>query len=295
MESVKVLLKDYKNYLNGEINLSEGTVEIYIREAVYLSDYLFERGKNPETAASDDIAGFLSSRRKAGLKSASLNKAVSSVRAFFRYLQIEGVRQDNPSQLIEMPARERKLPDFLSVDDLEALFSAIDIKTPAGIRDMAVFELIYSCGLRISEACGLKCSNILLGDSVIRITGKGNKQRIVPLGEVGEYWLSKYLHEVRPLLLKGKKTDFLFLNYRGDGISRKGVWKRFRVLRETADIQSRVHTLRHSFATHLLKGGADLRSVQELLGHSDISTTQIYTHLSRDDLKDYHSRYHPEG
>ena len=290
-----LLISDYKNYITAELNLSPGTIEIYLREASYLMEYLNNKSLDPVTAEIKDIEDFIILRKNDNLQPASVSKSISSIRSFFRYMQIEDIRKDNPAKLLDLPSKSRTLPDYLSVDDLENLLSSIDTKKTFGIRDRAIFELIYSCGLRISEACGLKCSNILWEDGVIRITGKGSKQRIVPVGDVGVYWLKKYFHEARPVMLKGRKTESLFLSSRGTGIGRKGVWKRFKMLSEAQNISSRVHNLRHSFATHLLKGGADLRSVQELLGHSDISTTQVYTHLSRNDLKEYHHKYHPDG
>lgn len=302
------LLNGYLQYLKAELNLSDSTVDIYAAEASLFSEYLDGKGKHPANAGIEEIENYLTERRegkitphsfpersKPGLKASSLNKASSSLRSFFRYLQLEDIRDDNPARFVASARREKRLPEFLSAEDVDRLLESIDISTPAGLRDRAFFELVYSCGLRISEACSLKYSNISDRDNVIRVTGKGDKQRLVPEGEAAEYWLGRYTSEARPLLLKKRKTDFIFLNNRGTPISRKGVWKRFNELARLCGIKSRVHTLRHSFATHLLTGGADLRSVQELLGHSDISTTQVYTHLTRNDLRDYHRKYHPEG
>jgi integrase/recombinase XerD len=306
------ILKKYGQYLKAELNLSDSTSAIYTSEAALFTEYLAGIGKTCLTAETSDIENYLVQRREGhllpaqadplqrpeyneSLKASTISKLASSIRSFFRFLLLEDFRDDNPSRYVESPRKEKKLPDFLSIDDIDTLLNQIDIKTAAGLRDRAIFELIYSCGLRISEACSLKCGNIMHGDSVIKVLGKGSKHRIVPLGETAELWLARYMTESRPLLLKKIKTDFVFLNNRGKGIGRKGVWKRFNELASVCGIESRVHTLRHSFATHLLTGGADLRSVQEMLGHSDISTTQVYTHLTRDDLKGYHRKYHPEG
>ncbi len=295
------ILKKYEQYLKAELNLSDSTSLIYTSEAALFIEYLAGTGKTLLNAETADIENYLVERKEGKIKfhenlvASTVSKLVSSIRSLFRFLLLEDLRNDNPSRYVASPRKEKKLPDFLSVDDIDTLLNSIDIKTPAGMRDRAIFELIYSCGLRISEACSLKCGNIMHSDSVIKVLGKGNKHRIVPLGETAEVWLARYMAESRPLLLKKIKTDFVFLNNRGKGIGRKGVWKRFNELASLCGIESRVHTLRHSFATHLLTGGADLRSVQELLGHSDISTTQVYTHLTRDDLKGYHRQYHPEG
>ena len=326
----KSMLKKYEQYLKAELNLSLPTVKFYIDEANLFTGYLSRNNKSYVSAEISDIENYIIERKNriitlsdnlnskvvcagrgnqtapsapaatennvnSSLKSATINKVATGVRSFFRFLQLEDVRDDNPSRYIKVSRRGKKLPDFLTVEDIDTLLDSIDVSTHSGLRDRALFELIYSCGLRISEACTLKCSNIFSNDSVIKVIGKGNKHRIVPEGDAAEYWLKRYLKEARPLMLKNKKTDAVFLNIRGEAISRKGVWKRFKEIAMACGIESRVHTLRHSFATHLLTGGADLRSVQEMLGHTDISTTQIYTHLARNDLKECHKQFHPEG
>ena len=307
----KSMLKKYEQYLKAELNLSLPTVRFYIDEANLFTGYLEENNKTYTSTEMSDIENYITGRKNRtiklsdnescktenniNLKSTTINKVVSGIRSFFKFLQLENVRDDNPSRFIKMSRRGKKLPDYLSVEDIDTLLDSIDVSTPFGLRDRALFELIYSCGLRISEACALKCSNIFSNDSVIKVIGKGNKHRIVPEGDAAEYWLKRYIKEARPFMIKNHKTDFVFLNNKGEAISRKGVWKRFKEIAMACGIESRVHTLRHSFATHLLTGGADLRSVQEMLGHTDISTTQIYTHLARNDLKECHKQYHPEG
>ena len=173
------------------------------------------------------------------------------------------------------------------------MLDSIDVSNPLGVRDRTLFELIYSCGLRISEACGLLIENVHLSERLIMVSGKGSKQRIVPFGGQAALWLKKWLVEVRPGIVGNRAVPFVFVNYQGKGLSRKGVWKRFQKLEEETGVTAKVHTLRHSFATHLLAGGADLRSVQELLGHSDITTTQIYTQVDNEVLRDYHRDYFP--
>ncbi|MCL2791597.1 MAG: tyrosine recombinase XerD [Spirochaetaceae bacterium] len=305
------MLKKYEQYLKAELNLTQTTVRFYFDEASLFTEYLRKNNKTYVSAEVLDIENYIIERKNRtivlsdiescktenniNLKSATINKVASGIRSLFKFLQLENVRSDNPSRFVKMSRKGKKLPDFLSVEDIDTLLDSIDVSTHSGLRDRALFELIYSCGLRISEACTLKCSNIFNNDSVIKVIGKGNKHRIVPEGDAAEYWLKKYIQEARPLMLKNRKTDFVFLNIRGEPISRKGVWKRFKEIAVACGIESRVHTLRHSFATHLLTGGADLRSVQEMLGHADIATTQIYTHLARNDLKECHKQYHPEG
>ena len=203
---------------------------------------------------------------------------------------------ENPASFVESTKINRAISEVLSREEVDALLNSIECDTPIGIRDRTLFELIHSCGLRISEAVELGRSRVFTRERIIRVRGKGDKDRLVPLGDISVQWINRYLQEVRPRLQEGhKRTDRFFLSQRGSGISRKGIWKRFKMIQQKAGITGKVHTLRHSFATHLLQGGADLRAVQELLGHADISTTQIYTHLDTEDLKSLHGRYHPRG
>ena len=219
-------------------------------------------------------------------------RVVSSLHAFYKFMRLEGLRLDDPSELIETPKQERSLPSVLAPEEVDRFLGSIDPSTPRGLRDRALFELIYSCGLRISEAADLSFDRLYLRERVIRVIGKGRKERLVPFGEEAALWLGRYIEEGRPALAKGR-SDRVFLNQAGKGISRKGIWKRFDGLRDASGVTAKVHTFRHSFATHLLAGGADLRTVQELLGHSDISTTQIYTHIEPESLQDYHRDYFP--
>jgi integrase/recombinase XerD len=208
----------------------------------------------------------------------------------------EGAASTNPSELVDMPKMPKHLPDVLSVDEVDTLLSVIDTSKPAGLRDRAMLELLYSTGLRVSEMTSLTMLDILEGKEWLRVTGKGSKERIVPLGNEAVKWLERYINESRETFIKkGKNTDHLFLNYRGNTISRKGVWMFVKRYAADCGMEKRIspHTLRHSFATHLLEGGADLRAVQLMLGHSDISTTQIYTHLDKTYLKEIHREHHP--
>ena len=303
-----VFIKKYREYLVAEKNLALSSVEVYEREIHYFYEYAEKENLTEKNFGLNDIERFLTLRKKTlnsseeNLKGATVNKCKSAVRSFCRYLQKENIREDNPSELVKSGGRGRKLPEVFYVEEIDRILDSIDVESKNGIRDRALFELIYSSGLRISEASDLKYSSIYFEEAVIRVFGKGRKERFVPLGGEAEKWLKIYLAESRPYLLKKKRCDYLFLNSRGEKLSRKGIWKRYseltsKVKAENRDINvsSKVHTLRHSFATHLLKGGADLRSVQELLGHSDIATTQIYTHLDSSDLREYHKKFHPDG
>ena len=290
---MEALLDRYQSYLLTARRRSPLTAEVYLREARCLTASLTETGSDILSAKPEEILEYLVGRRSSGLSSTTMARVVSSVHSLFRFLRLEGLRPDDPSELIETPHLERALPDVLGLTEIEKLLSSIDISNPGGVRDRALFELIYSCGLRISEAAGLTFDSLFLKERVIRVVGKRRKERIVPFGEDAARWLSLYLDTARPALAKGRRSDRVFLNHLGKGISRKGVWKRFSKVRNLSGVDGKVHTLRHSFATHLLAGGADLRTVQELLGHSDIATTQIYTHVDPEALRDYHRDYFP--
>jgi integrase/recombinase XerD len=313
----------YRGYLIAARKRSPLTAEVYLREAATLEHYLAARGSSPETAKSVDLHGFLvwrqsgaaaqrpsatsdkdsgegpkgfARRESAGqspvLSRKTMARIVSSLHAFYKFMRLEGFRLDDPSELIETPKQERSLPSVLAPEEVDRFLASIDASTPRGLRDRALFELIYSCGLRISEAANLSFDRLYLRERVIRVIGKGRKERLVPFGAEAALWLGRYIEEGRPSLAKSR-SDRVFLNQAGKGISRKGIWKRFDGLRDSSGVKAKVHTFRHSFATHLLAGGADLRTVQELLGHSDISTTQIYTHIDPESLRDYHRDYFP--
>ena len=213
------------------------------------------------------------------------------MRAFGDYLERKGLWTENLVLEIDKPKTARNLPKVLSVEQIDALLDSIDKSTLSGKRDDALFELVYSCGLRISEVCTLKLANVHLDERLILVHGKGDKERLVPFGDRAYEKILVYMNEVRPELVKGRTVAELFVNYRGEAISRKGVWKRFQELEALSGVEAKVHTLRHSFATHLLAGGADLRSVQELLGHSDLSTTTIYTHVTDKQLEEAHEKF----
>lgn len=221
-------------------------------------------------------------------------KDISALRSFGTFLVRKGVWKENLALLLERPKVHRALPRVLSVEQVEQLLAVIDTSTPLGIRDRALFELIYSSGLRISEASNLLLQNVHMDERILWVIGKGNKERLIPFGDEAYRRLNSWLSDARPVLVKNKAVPWLFVNYQGRQLSRKGIWKKFQELEALSGVNAKVHTLRHSFATHLLAGGADLRSVQELLGHSDLATTQIYTHITNDELQMYHDEYFPE-
>lgn len=290
----RTIRKEYDDYLFLELRLSQSTRETYGREIDRFFYFLSENSLELQGVVTTDLLSYLAFLDDKELKPVTITRSLSSLRSFFRFLNYEGYREDNPAEKIEFQKREFRLPNVLSPEDIDHFLNSISTDTRPGLRDRALFELIYSCGLRISEAVTLTLGNLFFEDALLRVHGKRDKERLVPFGSQAELWLRKYLNEVRPSLMKhGVKDDHVFLSIRGKGISRKGVWKRFKEIRNKAGIDAKIHTLRHSFATHLVQGGADLRIVQELLGHSDISTTQIYTHVQNSELQKNHNDFHP--
>ncbi len=271
------------------------TAEAYLRELDHLEVFLARQGKEPLTATGEDLLSFLVWRHEKGLSRTTMARLVASIHSLYKFMKLEGLRRDDPSLLIQTPRQERNLPDVLRPEEVDRFLGSIDISTPNGLRDRALFELIYSCGLRISEAAGLTFDRLYLKERLLRVVGKRKKERIVPFGDEAYTWLDKYLKGARAHFEKGRASDLVFLNQEGRGISRKGIWKRFSGIRSVSGVSAKVHTFRHSFATHLLAGGADLRTVQELLGHSDISSTQIYTHIEEEALQGYHREYFPRN
>jgi integrase/recombinase XerD len=290
------ILSLYEDYLVVELGMAPQSVSTYLTECRALVERLTELGLSLETVTGDELSEYLIRRRTEGIDALTVSKALSSFRSLFRYLKLEKYRTDDPTELLETPRTRRKIPGVLSPEEVDRVLDTVDLDDPVGLRDRALFELIYSCGLRVSEAVELPLGRLFLEEGLVRITGKGDKQRLVPLGAEAKRWISAYLQYGRPALAgRPGSCDKVFLSRRGTGISRKGIWKRFKQTAAAAGVEAKVHTLRHSFATHLLQGGADLRAVQELLGHADIGTTQIYTHVDQDDLAAAHRKFHPRG
>ena len=270
---------------------SKQTAITYKISAEEFLDWLANERIKLKDVSVQNLLYYLIKRQTDGCSELTIAKDISGIRALGDYLVRKGMWEENVALALDKPKAAKHLPKVLSVEQIDSLLGCIDTSTPIGKRDDALFELIYSCGLRISEACTLLLANVHLDEKLILVRGKGDKERIVPFGDRALEKILVYLNEVRPELVKGRNVPELFVNYRGQPISRKGVWKRFQELEALSGVEAKVHTLRHSFATHLLSGGADLRSVQELLGHSDLSTTTIYTHVTDRQLEDAHEKY----
>ncbi len=288
------LLDQFINQLKVEKGLATNTILAYNHDLIKFFDFLKQRGVSPIQISQEDLLSFIA-EKKTQLSPRSLARCLVSIRMFYRYLVSEGKIDSNPGRLMGIPKMYQHLPDVLSRDEVETLLLQPDTHTILGKRDKAILELLYATGLRVSELIGLKMSNINLEAGYIRTIGKGSKERIVPMGTKAIDSLKEYLKNGRPSFLKKERFPHLFFNSRGRPITRQGLWKIIKNYALKAGITKTVtpHTVRHSFATHLLEGGADLRSVQIMLGHSDISTTQIYTHVARERLKEIHEKYHP--
>jgi integrase/recombinase XerD len=291
------LIDRFLDAIWAERGLSKNTLEAYRRDLTKLLLWLGQRDKTLITATRDDLLALLAGEVSGGRSPRSLSRYLSGYRQFYRWLVRERIISADPSALIESPKQGRGLPKALSEEQVEALLEAPDTGTHLGLRDRAMLELMYATGLRVSELCNLQLSNINKNQGVIRIIGKGQKERLVPLGLEAADWLEKYFMDGRPLFLKGSNSSYVFLTNRKTGLTRQAFWYMIRRNCLQAGIQKKIspHMLRHSFATHLLNHGADLRVVQLLLGHSDLSTTQIYTHIARQGLKRLHETHHPRG
>ncbi len=291
--TVEMLLQQFYTDLITVERLSQASCETYTESAKQLLKYLIESKIKLNLVNTQTLLYFLVKRKEQGCDDPTIAKDIAGIRAFGSYLVRKNFWKVNYALEIDKPKLRKTLPKVLTVEQVDKLLEVIDVSTPLGVRDRALFELIYSCGLRISEASSLLVSNLHLKDQILIVTGKGNKERMIPFGQVAREKLEDYLNNVRPTLTKGKVVPEVFLNYKGEPISRKGIWKKFKELEAMSGISAKVHTLRHSFATHLLAGGANLRVVQELLGHSDLSTTTIYTHVEDSLLREGHRQYFP--
>jgi len=293
------LLRSYLHYLALEKNASKNTIASYTLDLTrYLRVIEERRVTNADEITRRQVSDYLARLKRIGLSARSVSRNLSSVKMFHKFLVGEGLANSDPTENIDAPKRTRALPDVLSQPEIEAILRQPDTAKPLGIRDRAIIETLYATGMRVSELTALKQSSLLKGEGVVRVFGKGSKERLVPIGRSALTWIERYLAEVRSdLAPRGKGHDALFLNARGTSLSRMTMWKIVRACTRAAGITKDVHphTFRHSFATHLLEGGADLRAVQEMLGHSDIATTQIYTHIDREYLKEVHRTFHPRG
>lgn len=291
-------LEGFRDYLSLEAGHSGNTVDAYLRDLRRLGEFALARGaREPGAVTRAHLRDFVYLLKDLGLSAATIRRSVSAIRTYYGFLLGEGRVRDDPSDRLETPRRGRVLPDTLSVAEVEALLAAPGLDDPLAWRDRALLDLGYGAGMRVSELCGLGVADLLLSDGLVRVFGKGSKERLVPLGRNTIGAVSVYLHQLRPNLDRGHGEGRVLLNARGEPLSRVGAWGIVKRSAERAGIRKRVtpHTLRHSFATHLLEGGADLRAVQEMLGHADLSTTQIYTHVDREYLRSIHRQFHPRA
>ncbi|MCO0832307.1 site-specific tyrosine recombinase XerD [Fructobacillus sp. W13] len=290
-------MEDYLRAIQVERGLSKNTITAYRQDLSTFSKFLDKKEKKVRDVDHLLVLTFLNELRSLGRANSSVARMVTTLRKCFAYFKKEGVVEHDPMQTIKPPKKAQHLPAVLTVDEVDKLLDLPDITKPLGLRNKALLELMYATGLRVSELVGLTLADLHLDLAMIQTIGKGDKERIIPVGEVAIDWLTRYLRDSRPFLLKGQKSDQIFLNDHGRSLSRQGVWQIIKKLVEQAGITKDVspHTLRHSFATHILENGADLRIVQELLGHSDISTTQIYTHISKGRLTQVYDEFHPRA
>jgi len=290
----------YERYLDSlwlEKGLSKNTLASYRNDLNQLAEWSAKNNKSLESIAKEDIQTFLAARFEKHISARSSARFLSCIRGFFIFLLRENLIKEDPSALIDNPKLGRPLPKSLSEAEVESLLAAPDVSCALGLRDRTMLEVIYACGLRVSELVGLEISMVNLRQGVVRVTGKGSKERLVPLGSEAMHWIQRYLEAGRPELMKHAQGHILFPSNRGQPMTRQTFWHRLKeyALKSGIDKPLSPHTLRHAFATHLLNHGADLRVVQLLLGHSDLSTTQIYTHIAQERMKSLHQQHHPRG
>ena len=293
---MKELINEFLNYLSLERGLSDNTISAYRRDLNKYVDYLKQRHIDAiENTTRNEISSFLTTQKDNKLSANTISRNLVAIKVFYRYLLRERYIKNDPSSVLESPKLWRRLPEVLDVKEVERILNRLDTSSWQGLRDRACLELMYATGMRVTETVGLNLSDLNLDVGFVRCRGKGGRERIVPLGREASKWVKRYLKSVRPKLSKLNSEPFLFLSRGGKGVSRQTVWKIITGCAVRAKIKKSVspHTLRHSFATHLLQRGADLRVIQEMLGHAAISTTQTYTHIDKARLKAIHHKYHP--
>src|SRR5690606_9747716 len=294
----KTTINGFKHYLRLERAMSANTVEAYLNDVTKLRQFLEPQGIHPHEVTSAQIQDFLTWINGFGLSAYSQARILSGIKTFYLYMALEHGLHENPTALIQAPRLGRKIPDVLNVAEIDRLIRAIDLSAPEGMRNKAMLEVLYGCGLRVSELVGLKISNLFLDVEFIKVEGKGSKERLVPIGAQAANYLRIYLGEVRVhQKIKPGYEDFVFLNRRGMPLTRVMVFLIIKDLAAAIGLKKRIspHAFRHSFASHLVEGGADLRAVQEMLGHESITTTEIYTHVDRDYLRSVITQYHPRS
>ena len=293
-------IRGFKAFLQLEKSLSANSVDAYLHDVDKLIQYFEVSGIsiNPEKVQSDHLKGFLKWINELGMTSTSQSRIISGLKGFYKYLLLENIIQTDPTELLESPKIGRKLPSTLSIPEINDLINAIDLSTPEGERNRTILETLYGCGLRVSELVNLRISNLFFNEGFIKVTGKGNKERLIPIGTVAMKQIRIYLSTVRiHIPVKKGHEDIVFLNRRGSRLTRVMIFTIIKQLAIKTGLKKQIspHTFRHSFATHLVEGGADLRAVQEMLGHESITTTEIYTHLDRDYLRSAIIQYHPRA
>ena len=295
---MRELLNRYHHYLLIEKGASGNTLEAYGRDLKRYLTYIEQQGiSDARSVSPQTVVDFLVQIKSEGLSANSMNRALAALRGFYNHLLQERVLEESPLAHIELAKVWMRLPDTVSQEEMNRILSGPEVSTPSGSRDRAMLELLYATGLRVSELISLSMNSINWQVGFLAVMGKGGKERVVPVGKTAYDCVRRYVDEARPKLIRSKTTEVLFLNRFGRAFTRQGLWKIIVGYAQKAGLQKNVHphTFRHSFASHLLEGGADLRAVQVMLGHSDISTTQIYTHVTRERLKEIHRKYHPRG
>ncbi|WKK59930.1 site-specific tyrosine recombinase XerD [Sphingobacterium sp. BN32] len=290
--------RDFKRYLLLERGLAENSIEAYQNDVLKLQHYCELHEITIPHITTKELQNFLLWINEFSISTYSQARILSGIKTFFKFLQIEYDYQTNPAELIEAPRITRKLPSVLSIEEIDRLIAAIDLSSPEGMRNKAILEVLYGCGLRVSELCNLKRSNLFLDVEFIKVEGKGNKERLIPIGQQAIQYLKIYLNEVRVHSpVKAGHEDYVFLNRRGAALSRVMIYIIIKDLAAKINLQKEIspHTFRHSFASHLVEGGADLRAVQDMLGHESITTTEIYTHIDKDYLQSVITQYHPRS
>jgi len=291
------IVKEFKDYLEVEKGLSQNSIFSYLSDIKKLDKFLLKDNKDLISIGKTEIYEFLREETVKMVSNRTKARVIASLRQFYNYLESQKFIKDNPMDKVESPRIERNLPDFLSQEEVKKLFSVFSKTNDLEYRDLTMFEILYSAGLRISEACNLKVSDLDMENMLINVKGKGGRERLVPFGEIAAELLTEYLGKVRENIMGSRSSDFVFISKKGGSINRKSAWRLLKRYIDRAGIQKNItpHTLRHSFATHLLQNNADLRSVQELLGHIDISTTQVYTHVVSKELEKAHKTHHPRS
>ena len=290
--------RDFKRYLLLERGLAENSIEAYQNDVLKLQHYCELHEITIPQITTKELQNFLLWINEFSISTFSQARILSGIKTFFKFLQIEYDYESNPAELIEAPRIARKLPSVLSIEEIDQLIAAIDLSSPEGMRNKAILEVLYGCGLRVSELCNLKRSNLFLDVEFIKVEGKGNKERLIPIGQQAIQFLKIYLNEVRVHTpVKAGNEDYVFLNRRGAALSRVMIYIIIKDLATKINLQKEIspHTFRHSFASHLVEGGADLRAVQDMLGHESITTTEIYTHIDKDYLQSVITQYHPRS